>query len=164
MPIIVIGANGFLLAEYLLHRFLFHGEQYWMHHVPKNRYFYTAHFLLHGIHHAFPMDRHRLVLPPILGYFYFMVLFRGPFYLLIPDSIMPAWIIGFVIGLLLYDLTHYFIHHSNPLEGSYFHAMKMYHLQHHYKNGKVGFGVSNKMWDVVFDTEIKATQSKDKKE
>jgi sterol desaturase/sphingolipid hydroxylase (fatty acid hydroxylase superfamily) len=27
-------------------------------------------------------------------------------------------------------------------------------MQHHYKYGTIGFGVSNKFWDVVFDTQI----------
>ena len=47
---------------------------------------------------------------------------------------LPAWMVGFVIGYLMYDLTHYFIHHSNPPEGSYFKFMKTYHMQHHYKS------------------------------
>ena len=32
--------------------------------------------------------------------------------------------------------------------------MKSYHMQHHYKNGTVGFGVSSKLWDVAFGTEL----------
>lgn len=128
LAIIFAGVHTFLLCEYLLHRFLFHGEFYWMQYVPKNRYFYYLHFNLHGIHHAFPMDRYRLVLPPVLGYFYFAVLFKWPFYYLVPEKILPAWEIGFLVGYLMYDLTHYFIHHSNPPEGSYFKMMKTYHL------------------------------------
>ena len=40
--------------EYVLHRFLFHGEDYWMPYMPHNKYLFTAHFFTHGIHHAFP--------------------------------------------------------------------------------------------------------------
>jgi 4-hydroxysphinganine ceramide fatty acyl 2-hydroxylase len=32
--------------------------------------------------------------------------------------------------------------------------MKSYHLQHHYRNGTVGFGISMKFWDYVFGTEL----------
>jgi 4-hydroxysphinganine ceramide fatty acyl 2-hydroxylase len=129
-----------------------------MQYVTKGRVFYQAHFMLHGIHHAFPMDKGRLMLPPVLGYFYFAVLFKYPFEMIVPADLLPAWLIGFYIGYLMYDLTHYFIHHSNPPDGSYFKMMKMYHLQHHYKKGEQGFGISNKIWDRIFDTEIKSKE------
>ena len=73
---IFLASQFFLFVEYMMHRFLFHGEQYWMQHVPKNSFFYLAHFMLHGIHHAFPQDKHRLVLPPVMGYFYYAAIFK----------------------------------------------------------------------------------------
>jgi len=39
-------------SEYVLHRFIFHSDEK----IPDNRYSVLLHFLLHGIHHAFPMD------------------------------------------------------------------------------------------------------------
>jgi sterol desaturase/sphingolipid hydroxylase (fatty acid hydroxylase superfamily) len=68
---------------------------------------------------------------------------------------MSPWFIGFITGYLFYDLTHYFLHHSNPPESSYFKMMKLYHMQHHYKNGAEGYGITNKIWDRIFNTEIK---------
>lgn len=59
------GAFMWTLYEYILHRFLFHSEDYWL---PNHPLVLAHHFMLHGIHHAFPMDRYRLVFPPILGY------------------------------------------------------------------------------------------------
>jgi 4-hydroxysphinganine ceramide fatty acyl 2-hydroxylase len=47
--------------EYMLHRFLFHAEDKWL---PKGNFAMATHFLFHGIHHAFPMDKLRLVFPP----------------------------------------------------------------------------------------------------
>jgi 4-hydroxysphinganine ceramide fatty acyl 2-hydroxylase len=41
-------------TEYAFHRFCFHGEDNWMKYVPHSKYLFTAHFTLHGIHHAFP--------------------------------------------------------------------------------------------------------------
>jgi 4-hydroxysphinganine ceramide fatty acyl 2-hydroxylase len=41
------------IAEYILHRFIFHIDEG----LPDNPYVIMLHFLLHGIHHAFPMDR-----------------------------------------------------------------------------------------------------------
>ena len=75
----VVGVNTFFFWEYMLHRFLFHGEHGWMEYVPKTRLFYWLHFMLHGLHHAFPQDKHRLVLPPMLGFFYFGIMFKIPF-------------------------------------------------------------------------------------
>jgi len=57
---------------------------------------------------------------------------------------------------------HYFFHHFNAKDGSFFKMMKTYHLQHHYKFGTIGYGVSSKIWDVVFDTEIVAGTSSSK--
>ena len=42
--------------------------------------------------------------------------------------------------------------------------MKKEHMQHHYKNGTVGFGVTNKFWDTVFDTKVTADNMKLKKD
>ena len=46
--------------EYMLHRWVFHGERYW---VPDNQYAIACHFVLNGIHHAYPQDWKRTVLP-----------------------------------------------------------------------------------------------------
>lgn len=32
--------------------------------------------------------------------------------------------------------------------------MKKYHLAHHYKNFDLGFGVTSKIWDYVFNTVL----------
>lgn len=45
------GVLNWTFLEYTLHRFAFHGEDKWL---PANNYGYLGHFLLHGIHHAFP--------------------------------------------------------------------------------------------------------------
>jgi 4-hydroxysphinganine ceramide fatty acyl 2-hydroxylase len=45
------GIVNWSLLEYVIHRFVFHGEDYWL---PESNFAYVAHFLLHGIHHAFP--------------------------------------------------------------------------------------------------------------
>ena len=58
-------------------------------------------------------------------------------------------------------MIHYFFHHATPKDGSWLKIMKVYHMQHHYKNGTVGFGVSSKIWDVVFGTEL-VTKSQEK--
>lgn len=78
-----------------------------------------------------------------------------PFYkLFTPLWLQPTLIAGTLAGYVLYDLIHYFIHHASPEDG-YWKDIKIYHMQHHYKSDKVGYGVSQKFWDLVFNTEIK---------
>lgn len=49
----VAGVVVWTILEYVLHRFLFHVDDY----LPDHPVFLTLHFLLHGIHHYLPMDR-----------------------------------------------------------------------------------------------------------
>lgn len=148
--LILLGVVTWSLAEYLLHRFVFHGEEYWLF---KNRFVFCFHFLAHGIHHAFPQDRYRLVFPLLLGYNLYKFGFLPLYNCLIPELLQPGIKCGTVLGYIAYDLSHYFIHHSSPRKG-YFKSLKLYHMQHHYRNGMAGYGVSSKFWDIVFNTEL----------
>ncbi|KAJ3213909.1 hypothetical protein HDU67_002315 [Dinochytrium kinnereticum] len=134
--------------EYTLHRFLFHIDEL----LPDNSVCITLHFLLHGIHHFLPMDRMRLVMPPALG-----LTLSIPFYLLV-TSIFPmecgyATIGGAYFGFMAYDLIHYYLHHGRPAT-AHLREMKSYHLDHHYKNAHLGYGITSKLWDYVFNTVL----------
>ena len=37
---------------------------------------------------------------------------------------------------------------------AYFEEMKKYHLAHHYNNFDLGYGVTSKLWDWVFSTQL----------
>lgn len=146
----VFGLFVWTLVEYCLHRFLFHLDHY----LPDHPYALTVHFLLHGVHHYLPMDGYRLVLPPTL-----FVFLAYPFYRLI-FGIFPFYqacsgFAGGTLGYIMYDVTHYLLHHTR-LPG-YLQEVKKYHLEHHYKNYEMGFGVTSKFWDVIFDTTIDDT-------
>ena len=58
----LLGNFIWTVLEYVLHRFLFHLDEY----LPDHNIALTIHFLLHGVHHYIPMDRLRLVMPPLL--------------------------------------------------------------------------------------------------
>lgn len=134
--------GGFLLwtfAEYLLHRFVFHSE-YWL---PDSRLIRYLHYILHGIHHMLPNDpyfktlyRDRLVHPPILLSIELSILFPLAIKIIrIHDPILFAFFwIGFGIGYICYDLTHYMLHHvdTSKHKGSFFHKLQKYHNQHHF--------------------------------
>jgi len=142
------GIAMWTFAEYVLHRFLFHIDQ----HMPDHRISIILHFTLHGVHHYLPMDKLRLVMPPAL----FFVL-ATPFWHL-AHFVFPNWYVatsifsGAIFGYVIYDLTHYFLHHKQL--PPWYRELKKYHLQHHYANYQLGFGVSNKFWDKVFGTEL----------
>ncbi|EDO17766.1 hypothetical protein Kpol_541p9 [Vanderwaltozyma polyspora DSM 70294] len=142
-----LGIFVWTLIEYCLHRFLFHLDDW----VPQHNIFYTLHFLLHGVHHYLPMDQYRLVVPPAL----FLVLCT-PIYKLVFGLLPLYWayagFAGGLLGYICYDLTHYFIHHVKLPK--FMRKVKKHHLEHHYKNYQLGFGVSNYFWDKVFGTYL----------
>lgn len=74
----LFGIAYWTFGENVGHRFLFHGEDYWMKNFPNNKELRTFHFLIHGIHHAFPMDRYRLVFPPLPGFILMYIIFGTP--------------------------------------------------------------------------------------
>lgn len=145
----VLGLFLWTLAEYTLHRFVFHfpakGEK-------AERFI----FLFHGIHHAQPQCKTRLVMPPIVS-IPLAALFYGIFHLIFTVLLKtPQWIAplfsAFIFGYLVYDLTHYATHHF-PMRSGYAKFIKRYHMQHHYKTPNKRFGVSSPLWDVVFSTK-----------
>lgn len=136
------------LAEYLLHRFVFHYK-------PKTPQQEKIFYLFHGIHHEQPQCKTRLVMPPVVsipmalvfyGFFYltFSVLLNAPF-------LTAAVFSAFILGYLMYDITHYATHHW-PMRSGILKALKRHHMRHHYKTPNQRFGVSSPIWDYVFGT------------
>ncbi|KAF9017565.1 oxidoreductase [Hymenopellis radicata] len=143
----LLGNFLWTILEYLLHRFFFHLDEY----LPDHNVALTLHFLLHGFHHYLPMDRLRLVMPPIL-----FAILQFPItqliYKLFPVAVANGIIAGAFTFYVLYDCMHYAVHHTNL--PAYLKEIKKYHLGHHYKNYELGFGVTSKIWDIVFDTVL----------
>jgi sterol desaturase/sphingolipid hydroxylase (fatty acid hydroxylase superfamily) len=134
------------LTEYILHRFVFHFH-------PSSAWGQRLHFLAHGVHHDYPNDSTRLVMPPSVS-IPLAVLFYGLFSLLIPGGFLPAYFAGFLFGYVCYDTIHYATHHA-PMKGRLGHWLKQHHLRHHYVDDQNGFGVSTPFWDHVFGTTHK---------
>jgi dihydroceramide fatty acyl 2-hydroxylase len=145
----IAGLFLWTFAEYTLHRFLFH-------HKPTTPRQERIFFLFHGIHHAQPQVKTRLVMPfpvsiPLAAIFF------GLFYLVLAVLLKaPQWVppltSGFLVGYLAYDLIHYATHHL-PMRSGYAKFLKRYHMQHHYKDPNTRFGVSSPIWDWVFGTQ-----------
>jgi 4-hydroxysphinganine ceramide fatty acyl 2-hydroxylase len=147
--LVVFGIFFWTLFEYGIHRLLFHIEDLAI--FPRYQVVYTLHFLIHGIHHAFPQDRLRLVFPPALGVTLTWPIVINPIRAVFPAAWSNPIVGGVLLGYLGYDMIHYFLHHASPKQ-DYWRELKAYHMQHHYKDGQMGFGVSSKFWDIVFGT------------
>lgn len=135
-------------AEYTLHRFVFHFK-------PRHPRQEQVIFLFHGVHHAQPQCKTRLVMPPAVSIplaLFFYGLFDWVVGILLgaPHWVDPL-VAGFATGYLLYDLTHYATHHF-PMRWGWPKYLKRYHMQHHYKTPDARFGVSSPIWDVLFRT------------
>jgi len=144
----VIGLFLWTLGEYTLHRFLFH-------HHPTTPRQERIFFLFHGVHHAQPQDKTRLVMPFPVS-IPMAMLFVGLFYFILGVLLkLTQWVApltaGFLAGYLIYDLTHYATHHF-PMRRGYAKYLKRYHMAHHYKTPDARFGVSSPAWDWVFGT------------
>jgi len=137
------GLFAWTLVEYVLHRFLFH----W---TPPGRWGARLHFIFHGVHHDYPNDRLRLVMPPVVSLPLALLFFALYWHILGAPAVYPFFA-GFVSGYLCYDMMHYAVHHlhgKHPL----WQRIKQHHMLHHFQQPNKGFGVSNPFWDIVFQT------------
>src|SRR6476620_605964 len=144
---LVIGlfALGILIwtfVEYTMHRWVFHYQ-------PTSNWGKQLHFLLHGVHHDYPKDASRLVMPPIVS-IPLALFFCGLFFLVF-GRLAPATFAGFLCGYLFYDMVHYATHHFSMKSGVWL-FLKKYHMRHHYDDDHVGYGVRSPLWDYVFGT------------
>jgi sterol desaturase/sphingolipid hydroxylase (fatty acid hydroxylase superfamily) len=141
--VFLLGLVAWSLAEYLLHRFVFHFE-------PDTRWGRRLHFIIHGVHHDYPHDPMRLVMPPSVSVPLAILVF-----LLFRLLLGPVWSLpffaGFLVGYLIYDMAHFHIHHHRS-DNRLSLALRRYHYRHHFQQSDRGFGVTSSLWDKVFQT------------
>ena len=145
-----IGLLFWPLVEYLLHRFVFHFSP----NNPSERMKRVL-FLMHGVHHAQPREKSRLVMPPVVSiplaaifYGFFLGVVGG---LLKLPNYVDGIFAGFMLGYVIYDMTHYALHHFS-FKGEYFVKLRRHHMAHHFKTHNQRFGVSTWIWDDIFRT------------
>jgi sterol desaturase/sphingolipid hydroxylase (fatty acid hydroxylase superfamily) len=138
-----LGLLGWSLTEYLLHRFVFHFE-------PDTRWGRQLHFVIHGVHHDFPHDPMRLVMPPAASLPLALLFFIGFRAGLGPDWSLAAFA-GFLLGYLIYDMTHFHLHHHRSKNRLSL-LLRRYHYRHHFQQSDRGYGVTSPLWDRVFQT------------
>lgn len=141
----VAGFVAWTLTEYWLHRTFFH----W---IPETKWGPKLHFFVHGVHHDWPRDKYRLVMPPAVSITLFVVFLL--FWTLTLGEYGWGVHAGYVIGYVFYDLTHYYIHHGKP-KSKFFKKLRRHHMSHHFnkKYHERRYGVSNRFWDKIFGTE-----------
>jgi sterol desaturase/sphingolipid hydroxylase (fatty acid hydroxylase superfamily) len=146
LPVLGWLAGGYVfwtLTEYWLHRVVFHF-------APEEGIGARLHWIIHGVHHDHPNDPLRLVMPPSAsiplasGFVaLFWLVMGGP----------ACWVFGsaFLAGYLIYDMTHFHVHHHKPTTrlGK---MLREQHMRHHFQDGDTAFGVSAPFWDHVFGT------------
>jgi sterol desaturase/sphingolipid hydroxylase (fatty acid hydroxylase superfamily) len=153
---VLIGWFIWTLVEYLLHRFIFHFH-------PRTERFKRLFFLAHGVHHAQPLCRTRLVMPPVIS-IPIGIAFFGIFHFVLDVVLLrPQWFApvyaGFVIGYIAYDMMHYTLHHAQA-KNAYILMCRRQHMQHHGTCPGMRFGVSSPVWDYVFGTMPKKPAKK----
>jgi sterol desaturase/sphingolipid hydroxylase (fatty acid hydroxylase superfamily) len=134
------------LTEYVLHRFVFHF-------VPGSSWGKRLHFIFHGVHHDYPNDRLRLVMPPSVS-IPLALGFYALFTVTVSEAWLPAFFAAFLSGYLFYDLSHYAIHHAN-FSNPILKKLKQHHMRHHYHEPDRGYGVSSALWDKIFQSDFK---------
>ena len=145
--LIPLGWLLFTLVEYLVHRFVFH-----FHATTEKQL--NIQYSIHGVHHEFPRDKERLVMPPVVSIimasgFYFL------FVLLLDDYAM-LFFSGFIAGYSSYLILHYSVHALKPPKN----MLKLFwkhHSLHHYDSVHSAFSVSMPLWDYLFRTVPKST-------
>ena len=145
ISLIVLGIIVWSLAEYVLHRFVFH-------YVPDSKLGQRMHFIFHGVHHDYPSDSRRLVMPPSAS-LPLAVIFYLLFYVIVGRIYVAPFMAGFLTGYLCYDMTHYAVHHFN-MHNKFWLAIKNHHMKHHYQDPSKGFGVSSPVWDKIIGTDF----------
>jgi dihydroceramide fatty acyl 2-hydroxylase len=140
----LLGYVIWTLVEYFGHRYLFHAE------FPGT-WGARIHLLIHGVHHDHPNDPLRLVMPPLLSAPIMLaalligrVLFGFP--------LAYPGLMGFMVGYLVYDMVHYYVHHAEP-KTRLGRSLRRLHMLHHFRDPKRGFGVSAPWWDKIFGTQ-----------
>jgi sterol desaturase/sphingolipid hydroxylase (fatty acid hydroxylase superfamily) len=143
LALLPLGYLLWTLVEYWGHRLLFHA-------APKNPLVARLHWTIHGVHHDYPSDPLRLVMPPlmslpIMGLVWFgLVLLAGP-------TLAGGLMAGVMIGYVGYDMLHYHVHHHAP-RTRLGRLLRRLHMHHHFHDDEVCFGVSAPWWDHVFGT------------
>jgi 4-hydroxysphinganine ceramide fatty acyl 2-hydroxylase len=138
----ICGAFSFSFVEYLIHRFIFHFNA----RTEKQQ---EIQYHMHGVHHEFPRDKDRLVMPPVLSALIAVLFFTV--FMLTMGQYTYGFFPGFISGYSFYLLIHYVVHAKKP-PSNFLKYWWKHHSLHHYQSVHAAFSVSLPLWDHVFGT------------
>lgn len=139
---VLTGLAAWFPFEYVAHRFVFHCMRW-----PRLQ------FVIHGLHHRFPLDAERLVFPAAPAMFAALLLWRAASLVTVPET-SAGLMSGFTMGYIVYDLTHYALHYakwSGPLT--------RHHRIHHYTRPDMNFGITTRCFDRLCGTLVEPSAS-----
>jgi len=85
---------------------------------------------------------------PLAGAFY------GLFVLVLGTPAANVFAAGFLTGYIVYDMTHFYVHHHKP-KSRLGKLLRELHMRHHFQDDTRGFGISAPFWDYVFGTGLR---------
>lgn len=147
----VLGILLWTPLEYWVHRYVLHGPfpdgpGFWQHLLHKQ----FDH--LHWEHHLKPWSGKTIsgsldqTLPVVFG----LVVIS----LLTAPYTMVMAVAGIAQSYVIEEYIHYSVHFEQ-FKSRYFRYIKKHHLYHHSPRGyEVGFGLTNGLWDIVFETRL----------
>lgn len=132
---IVAGLLAWSLAEYWIHRAVFHSR--------------IGFQSMHEMHHALPKDLIGIASWATFAGFALVWLSSAGLVGAGAGSVMTA---GFLLGYLIYCSVHVAIHHRAARGLGRYGALMLALHQGHHRGGRGNFGVSSPLWDIVFGT------------
>lgn len=138
----IAGMLFFSLIEYCIHRFLFHFRA----ETEKQKVFQ---YKMHGVHHEYPKDKERLVMPIFISIFLAAMFYFS--FRLVLGNFHLAFFSGFIQGYCVYLWIHYDVHRYRTPK-NFFKIFWQHHSIHHYGRNDTAYAVSNPMWDYLFGT------------
>lgn len=144
LPLVLAGWGVWTIAEYALHRFVFHLE-------PKSAKLRQIVFVIHGNHHADPNDPLRNLMPPVISVSLGGLIWAGCVAMIGPQG--HWFFLGFIIGYVVYDLLHYACHQF-AMTGVIPRFLKVHHMRHHFEREGGNYAITGMLWDRLFSTKL----------
>lgn len=150
IPLVIAGLFVWTLAEYGLHRHVFHFD-------PRSKVLQQAVFVIHANHHAHPNDPLRNLMPPIVSIPVGGVIWAVSIWTM---GAQGTWfLLGFMTGYVGYDLVH-FACHQLPMKGRLARALKAHHMRHHHLKVGGNYAITGMIWDRLFATRISSASER----
>ncbi|HEX6170949.1 MAG TPA: sterol desaturase family protein [Chitinophagaceae bacterium] len=124
--------------EYFIHRFMMHGKE-------KKEYHKSLHFHHHVTGTIFTSQVKRILYSSGAMILTGLSIFFSSYLFLLA---------GIATGLSLYSYMHVLLH--KPWASKWIGGLQKFHMQHHFGQTEKCFGVTNTLWDKIFNTAGKA--------